>query len=226
MISRNVLWAVNISIGFFFIGYSYNEASPLWEYYPCIFTESGINGVTPKQNDDKVLLAILVHTCIAAVTWIVIGTFSSFNRRRYMILLDILVILSSLLMIIPNFPVFILGRAIRGIITGISSVIVPLFMNEVLSPIEKISTLAFTQIFVAFGALWVYVFAILTPSISIPDEDSAEDYCYSIDGKYIPWRLQFTFPILFAMFQLFWFLFIFRTDSFHYGKLILDYWGE
>ena len=208
-----------ISLAFLNIGYFYNEWTILWDHYPWIYSDGGRVEVDLSKKDDMALAVTLINTCVASVTCLVVGTFSHYNRRNYLIAANLIAIASSAIMMIKSYPWLVIGRILRGIVTGIVSVIVPLLLNEIMNPIQKISGLAFMQIWLTFGPVFVYTVALLTPQVIVPNEDEPNvDFWFSVREKHVPWRILFAIPIVPSLVQLLLLLFVVKSDKTELGK--------
>ena len=142
-------------------------------------------------------------------------------RRMHLIWINILIIISSCLMTIQNYYVLIFCRIMRGVASGAISVVVPVFMNEITNSHLKGPVLSFIHIFMTFGSLNVYIFAINTPLILNTKVESIEDYCATVKNEHIAWRELFLLPIIPALVQLFLLLFVFTKDSTSLSKLFI-----
>ena len=130
-----------------------------------------------------------------------------------------LIIISSCLMTIQNYYVLIFCRIMRGVAIGAISVVVPVFMNEITCSHFKGPVLSFIHIFMAFGSLNVYIFAIINPLVLNTKEESIEAYCSTVKNEHIAWRELFLLPIIPALVQLFLLLFVFTRDPTSLSKL-------
>ena len=144
-------------------------------------------------------------------------------RRIHLIWINILIIFSSCLMMIQNYYVLIFCRIMRGVASGAISVVVPVFMNEITCSHFKGPVLSFIHIFMAFGSLNVYIFAIINPLVLNMKQESIEEYCSIVKNQHIVWRELFLLPIVPALVQLFLLLFVFTRDSISLSKLFIQY---
>ena len=139
-------------------------------------------------------------------------------RRIHLIWANLLVIISSCLMTIDNVYVLLLCRVLRGVITGTVSVILPLFMNQIIRSNLKAPLLGLIHVFMTFGSLNVYIIAINIPYITNTYEHSSEDYWAIVENKHIAWRELFLLPIFPALLILILLVFVFKSDSDNLGK--------
>ena len=129
-----------------------------------------------------------------------------------------LVIISSCLMTIDNVYILLVCRVLRGVITGTVSMILPLFMNEIINSNLKAPLLGLLHVFMTFGSLCVYIIAVNSPIITDTNEEPLENYCSSVENEHIPWRELFLLPIVPALLILFLLIFVFKSDSANIGK--------
>jgi hypothetical protein len=74
-----------------------------------------------------------------------------------MMITDLIGIISCLLQAIPMIPTTILARLLAGVVTGLNSAIVPLYIKET-SPIEITGlTGSMNQTLINFGTLFSYI---------------------------------------------------------------------
>ena len=121
-------------------------------------------------------------------------------------------------MTIENVYVLLVCRVLRGVITGTISVILPLFMNEIINSNLKAPLLGLIHVFMTFGSLNVYIVAINSPYIKNANGASSENYCASVENKHMTWRELFLIPIIPALLKLFLLIFVFKSDSDNLGK--------
>ena len=122
-------------------------------------------------------------------------------------------------MMIDNVYILLACRVLRGIISGVVSMIPPLFMNEIISSNLKGPLLGLLHLFLIFGSLSVYIIAINFPIIMNTNEKSLDTYWAGVKNEYIPWRELFLIPIIPALIALFLLIFVFKSDSANLGKL-------
>lgn len=120
------------------------------------------------------------------------------------------VIVSCLIKIIPVYEVFIIGRVLSGVITGIWSTTVPLFLKEIAPPKYRGFAMGLSQQMITVGVGACFSFGLLIPDVTQADGsirwENAED-------KQVLWRIFFIIPALVAVVQLLLLLFVFNLEN-------------
>ena len=91
-----------------------------------------------------------------------------------LIIANILVIISSSIMMIQHLAALWTGRVLRGIITGIVSVTVPVFINEIAIKKFKTMQLGLLTFFIMLGFFFVCIFKLTIPNSDLGDNDIKE----------------------------------------------------
>ena len=128
-----------------------------------------------------------------------------------MLIINCLIIITSCsLKQVKHYIVFIIARILGGIATGISSVLVPMFIKEITSTSNRGPLIALTQQMITIG-----IFAWMTISDHLPRFERSEsgEYWATFDGDDNYWRLLFGFPISISIFQLLMLLFVFKKEN-------------
>ena len=84
-----------------------------------------------------------------------------------LIITNVLVIISSLIMMIQHLAAIWIGRILRGVISGIVSVTVLVFINEIAIKKYKTIQLGLINFFVAIGIFSAYMFRLTVPEFDI-----------------------------------------------------------
>lgn len=124
-----------------------------------------------------------------------------FSRRNFILVINIVAIISGSLLFITEMASFIIMRIIQGACIGLYTSIVPIVIAEI-SPIEIMGTTgAFTQIFCSVGTTFAYLFYYIL-SITMKPENLS-----SI------WYYVFGFPLITLVLQTLILLFVFPYET-------------
>ena len=93
-----------------------------------------------------------------------------------LIIANILVIISSSIMMIQHLAAIWIGRILRGVISGIVSVTVPVFINEIAIKKYKTIQLGLINFFIAIGITSAYLFGLTVPEFKPNKLDDLGDY--------------------------------------------------
>ena len=105
-----------------------------------------------------------VGACFGALS----GGFSEkLGRRKYLIIIDIVAIVGSVINCIPSTPTFMIGRFIGGITAGVSAAVAPLYNTEFTPNKMRGALGAVFQINLGFGILIAYIISL--PILWLPD---------------------------------------------------------
>jgi MFS family permease len=121
---------------------------------------------------------------------------------------NLLAFLSILLMVyIYNPYTFLLARLLQGICTGIFSAIVPLYINEIVTP-DCTNLGSLNQIFIGFAQFFCFLLAFILSKVL--DKNSESTF----------WKIIAEFPLLTILIQTFILLFVFpyETPKYLYEK--------
>mmetsp|Transcript_12290 Transcript_12290/g.14115 ORF Transcript_12290/g.14115 Transcript_12290/m.14115 type:complete len:487 (-) Transcript_12290:244-1704(-) len=188
---------LNATLGMFQFGYILSILNTLMAYFE--------KDVYHFSEDDKAKYAgILNAACTvgAAVGALVAGPIAKkLGRRTSMIAVDVIVIIASVLTLIENINVFILGRVIGGFCVGFNSTLVPLYMNEITPLSIKGVAGAFNQIQICLGSFLAVLFG-----FGLPEADFS-----GFQGQW--WRIMLGFPILVAAIRLSLVFLVFTTET-------------
>lgn len=147
-----------------------------------------------------------------------IGSFFSgnladvFGRRKIIIASDLLIIIDGILSVVQNLPVFIVGRTIVGLASGMNSVLIPIYNVEI-APVQiKGTVTSIYKTFVSFGQLIGLAVGYL-----VADVQHGETSQF--------WRFLFGLPSVLSLIRMINFFLIIRYDTPLYsalkGKLFL-----
>ena len=124
-------WVITIAIGTFLIGYSLSSFNILTNFMYFQYRYNNVKGFYLAEMDLFNSIVTAIVPIGAAIGSIFGGKFAWIGRRLAMILLSIWFIFGTMITLVFNFYFLILGKFIIGIIWGVYSVIVPLFINEI-----------------------------------------------------------------------------------------------
>lgn len=159
-----------------------------------------------KWGDNKDLFIVLSNSLVpvgALIGGIVTGSFSSkFGRRFTILTCDILTFVACLMTIFDSTELFMVGRFIIGIASGAFLTLAPIFVSEV-TPKEYITRYGpYVQISTDVGVIVSYLLCLPLPTSDYTDQ--------SINNW---WRFMLAFPGIIALYQMGYFLFIFKFES-------------
>ena len=203
----NGLFWFSISLGNIHTGYYVNEINCIWNYFPCIYPQ-----IEVEKRDHFIYGVLLITPIIASFTSFMTGYYIKYSCRRLLILGNAIALLSWCILCIKHYAALYVGRVLRGIVTGIMSVTVPYFINEVTSTKFKLQWLGFIEQGIVMGYFFACLVRLVVPPIRIP-ENNEHEYCYSIEGQNLNWRYVFLFPIIPSIIQLVLLCFLFKTDA-------------
>ena len=207
-------WSLWIALNNIHFGYFITEISLLWNYTPWIYT-SFFAGQHATIRHHYNIWANLTNQIFAAVVALLVGHYVKIGRRRMLLIANVIVIISSWVMMVDNFIILMIGRWLRGVCSGIVSVTVPLFINEICTQNHKNIQLALIELFITVGSFAVYFISIFLPEINIPpNESKTEEFWASVQDKFIPWRIVFILPVIPALAIILLLLFKFKNDTF------------
>ena len=136
----------------------------------------------------------------AAISSLLSGYFVKHGRRKMLIAANVIVIISSLVLMTKSYIVLIVGRILRGVAIGMINVSAPLFINEIARTKTKAQEIALFQFFMVLGMLYAYIMALFMPKGDF--KRPYDEYCNHVKDKYIPWRIIFMQPTVIALIQL------------------------
>ena len=146
----------------------------------------------------------------AAISGLWVPLISKYGYRRLLILNCAIIIISWSLKQIQNYYVLIAARILGGTATGISSVIVPMFIKEISSTRIRGALIGLTQQMITVG-----VFVCMTISDQLPYFERTEvgDYWAKFDQGNLLWRLLFGFPIIVSFIQMLLLFTVFTKEN-------------
>ena len=110
-----------------------------------------------------------------------------------------------------------IGRILRGVVSGIVTVTVPVFINEIAIKRYKTIQLGLINFFIMSGYFLAHIFRLTVPDIDLDNKTQSEIWD-EVKYKYIGWRLIFSMPIILAVLLLVLFIFVFNEDIIFYGS--------
>lgn len=206
---NSVSWSIWISLSNFNFGYFLNEVSVLWYVNPCIYNWE-------EKDQSNNIWATQMNACFAIIFSVITGYLINFGRRRMLLISNAIVVISSWILMIDSLPALIIGRILRGVVTGIVWVTVPVFINEISIKEYRAAQIGLTQQLITVGVLTALSISFLIPVDATSD---SEDFCDDIEGDYVPWRLVFAIPIIPAVIQTILLWFVYRKDYYPRSKV-------
>jgi sugar porter (SP) family MFS transporter len=125
-----------------------------------------------------------------------------FGRRKSLMLTDLLVFISSGIVIIPTTATFAIGRLLLGFCSGIFACVVPLYINETapLAVAGKVGGIV--QLQVTLGIVISYALALMLPTGDFNNNPL----------NYL-WMVVFAFQSIFALIQLLSFMMVYKHET-------------
>ena len=125
-----LLMTLNANIGALLFGYLMSVYNPLQDFFAELYSwDSG-----EKDSNNGIITAIMPIGAVVGA--LVIGSVSQkFGRKNCLLIGDVLGLAGIGITMIQSFPALLVGRFVAGASVGISSVIVPIYVNE-MSPEE------------------------------------------------------------------------------------------
>ncbi|KRX00496.1 Major facilitator superfamily domain, general substrate transporter [Pseudocohnilembus persalinus] len=203
--AKIIVKALVASLGAFYLGYALGELN---------MAQGKLNYAYDIENSDNLDIwkgmltsSMPLGASIGCFIGGIIAT--KFGRRSLFITIDIIAILIGFIFLIANLPAGIIARFMMGVIAGINTTIVPLYVREI-TPISISGiTGCFYQGQVAIGILTSYLLGLVFPVSN--DEDKLEEELQSQSNFY--WRFVLFFPSFIMAIRLFFFVFIYRNDT-------------
>ncbi|XP_064401710.1 solute carrier family 2, facilitated glucose transporter member 3-like [Halichondria panicea] len=142
-------------------------------------------------SDDLMTVAVAIFAVGGMMGALPAGVIADYIGRKYTLLLNnILLVVAVLLQSFAIHPfMFIAGRIVVGINSGINSVVVPLYISEI-SPVSM------------RGSLGVCHQMAITTTILLSEILGLNIALGRPDSEFYGWRVLFAFPLLFSVFQL------------------------
>ena len=91
-----------------------------------------------------------------------------------LIIANIIVIISSLIMMIQHLAAIWTGRVLRGVVSGIVTVTVPVFINEIAVRRYKTMQLGLINFFIVSGFFLAYALRLTVPDIDPSERSQSE----------------------------------------------------
>ena len=91
-----------------------------------------------------------------------------------LIIANLLVILSSLIMMIQHLAAIWTGRILRGVVSGIVTVTVPVLINEIAIKRYKTIQLGLINFFIMSGYFLAHIFRLTVPDIDLDNKTQSE----------------------------------------------------
>ena len=196
-------WVITIAIGTFLIGYSLSSFNILTNFMYFQYRYNNVKGFYLAEMDLFNSIVTAIVPIGAAIGSIFGGKFAWIGRRLAMILLSIWFIFGTMITLVFNFYFLILGKFIIGIIWGVYSVVVPLFINKI-TPVSISGSLgAINQIMLTLSVAFVGWLDLIIPYES--------EVYMQIHSKV--WMTIFLIPVLFAVLQIALLLLVFKHDT-------------
>jgi MFS family permease len=156
-------------------------------------------------GDNKEIYIIFSNSLVpigAFTGGLLTGWYSNYGRRFTVQSCDILTIFSSILTLIPLTEVFLSGRFLIGVASGSFLTICPVYVSE-LTPSNLMSRYGpYIQISTDVGVLLAYLLC-----LPLPTSDYSDHWLNNW------WRFMLGLPGVIALYQLFYFSFIFKHES-------------
>lgn len=136
-----------------------------------------------------------------------------FSRRFGFVVTNVPAFLSIILMVyIKNPYTFLIMRLIQGICTGIFSAIVPLYINEIVTP-DCTNLGSLNQIFIAFAQFFCFLLSFVLDKV-LSDPGRQKEVASTT------WKIISEFPLIIIVIQTAIFLFVFpyETPKYLYEK--------
>ncbi|CAI2361087.1 unnamed protein product [Moneuplotes crassus] len=193
-------------MGHFHFGYLIHMMSILWDFTPCIY------GFHPRNIRTVNVIANFIFLIMAAISSAFSWKFARFGKRKALIISSIIIFIGSSLLYIRSLSAMIIGRGIVGFGFGISSVVGPLFINEIAGS-------KYIEYCIATIQFWINI-GFLIPSLldfSLPREGrinpSNPENCLNFEGFHFIWR-EMIIPITLAsVIQFVFLLLVFKKEN-------------
>ncbi|CAG9313585.1 unnamed protein product [Blepharisma stoltei] len=196
--NKKIIWkmGLNASLGSLIFGYNFG-----------VFNTSQENVSAALGWNDNKDLYISIMTALFSAGGLFGATSAGLitnkiGRRRALMLMDILHMVSCALFAIIYTPFFAAGRFLTGYVCGVYSTLVPLYLSEI-APADIMGKIGdLSQLIIAFGVFLSYVVGLPLP---IDDNNSSQLKYY--------WILMFTVQILFSITQFFILYKVYKYDT-------------
>ncbi|CAD8196871.1 unnamed protein product [Paramecium octaurelia] len=192
----------NASLGFVYFGYSVGYLNPALQTVDVVF------GITENVDYFNGLLSAIMTIGAAIGVLIMPNMLQYFSRRQSLIILDFFGILGYGVQLIGEWKFLVIGRFVAGVVLGLNSALVPVYVNE-FSPPELQGVLG--SIMTMSGSFGLF----LSFTIGLWYKQSP-----TIDDQY--WRVGFSFPLLVCAFRSYNLISNFKLDSPNYYISIND----
>jgi MFS transporter, SP family, arabinose:H+ symporter len=189
-----LIMTLNANFGALLFGYLMSVYSPLQDFFAVLYDWSS----SEKDSNNGIITAIMPIGAVIGALFI--GSVSQkFGRKNCLLIGDVLGLIGIGVTMIQSLPALLAGRFLAGASVGISSVIVPIYVNE-MSPEEvsgQMGTWFQTNINVGIliGYLWGF---------GVPKVLGEKDYY---------WRIMFAFPAIFCLLRLAFLILFFNFDT-------------
>ena len=126
------------------------------------------------------------------------------GRKKTCITADLMGIVGCVIWIFKGTSLILIGRFVCGVVVGINSVIVPVYINEISPPSISGVMGAITDFMINFGVFISFLISLNIPDAATIRADPENQYW---------WRFVFGFPIITCIFRSLVLLFIYRFDT-------------
>ena len=185
---------INASLGFLFWGYSFSVFNSLKSF----IQKEVFPGVAP----DIVFLIITAPFASATIGAFLAGPIATtIGRRKLLIISNLVGIGAVLTTLVSSVPIIIIGRAILGLVLGIFSVIVPLYILEISPPKYRGQTFGIASTLRSLGNLIAFIEGFAVPS-SLSMGDSSQI-----------WRILLAISIIGPLLSVLGYLFLFKHET-------------
>ena len=130
------------------------------------------------------------------------------GRRKFLMCMDALYIIGTIILLIPNTACFGIGRLLLGIASGAMMHVCPVYIHEI-TPVPMMTKIApFSFILENTSLILAYGFGLMLPYTNLPQNPLNE-----------LWMLLFLFPAVLSTYQLGYFCIYMKLDSPQFYKL-------
>ncbi len=185
------------SLGSFNFGYGMGVMNTILE-----IVSAQLNWTCSEKKVNFGLISSLIAPG-AAVGALLSGYLASkLGRRKSLIITDVLTIISCIPLLISNTVLIFIGRLLYGVVVGLNSALVPLYIKEI-SPVQIAGTTGAVAMFVLNGGtLFAFLLGFGNPSPGTPEYFTS-----------MWWKFMLGFPIITALIRMILIILFFKFDT-------------